>query len=44
MRTLVGAVLGVCVSVMFAVPEDDQGDVVVLLDRAMAQLEAGLPM
>ena len=44
MRTLVGAVLGVCVSVMFAAEEDAQADVVVLVDRAMAQLEAGLPM
>ena len=43
-RILVGAVLGAGIAVMFAAMQDPQADIVVLLDEAMAQLEAGLPM
>jgi AcrR family transcriptional regulator len=43
-RTLVGAVVGVCLSAALSVLEDPAADVVVLLDQAMAQLEAGLPV
>jgi AcrR family transcriptional regulator len=42
-RSLVGAVLGVCFAAAFAAVEDPEADVVLLLDQAMAHLEAGLP-
>jgi AcrR family transcriptional regulator len=41
-RTLVGAVIGVGLAVMFRVADDAKADVVVLLDEALGQLEAGL--
>jgi AcrR family transcriptional regulator len=43
-RTLVGAVVGVCMSAVLLVLDDPAADVVLLLDQAMAQLEAGLPV
>ncbi|MGH7881973.1 MAG: TetR family transcriptional regulator [Candidatus Dormibacteraceae bacterium] len=43
-RTLVGAVLGACMSAMLAVPQDPAADVVALIDAAMAQLETGLSL
>ncbi len=39
--TLVGAVLGVGVAVMFAAMKNPQADIIILLDAALAQLEAG---
>jgi AcrR family transcriptional regulator len=43
-RTLLGAVAGACLAVLPAMAEDPDADVVLLLDRALAQLEAGLPL
>jgi MftR C-terminal domain len=43
-RTLLGAVAGVCLAALPAVAQDPDADVVLLLDRALAQLEAGLPL
>ena len=43
-RTLVGAVVGVALSALFAAMEDPDADFVALLDEEMARLEAGLPM
>jgi len=43
-RTLVGAVLGVCLAAMFAAAEDPRADVVALVDEAMGRLEAGLKL
>jgi len=43
-RTLVGAVLGACLAALFAAVDDPDADGVVLIDEAMAQLEAGLPV
>ena len=43
-RTLVGAVLGVCLSAMFAAADDPEADAVRLIDEAMARLEDGLPL
>jgi hypothetical protein len=43
-RSLVGAVMGVCVSALMAAADDPDADVVILLDEAMALLEAGLPV
>jgi AcrR family transcriptional regulator len=43
-RTLVGAMMGVCVSALMAAADDSEADLVVLLDEAMALLEAGLPV
>jgi AcrR family transcriptional regulator len=43
-RTLLGAVAGVCLAALPALAEDPDADVVLLLDRALAQLEAGLPL
>ncbi len=43
-RTLVGAMMGVCVSALMAAADDPGADLVVLLDEAMALLEAGLPV
>ena len=41
-RILVGAVLGVGMAVMFAVAEDPEADIALLLDKALAQLEVGV--
>ena len=41
-RALAGAVLGVGLAVMFAWAEDPDGDIVALIDDAMARLESGL--
>ena len=41
-RTLAGAVLGVGLAVMFAWAEDPDGDIVALIDDAMARLDSGL--
>jgi AcrR family transcriptional regulator len=43
-RTLVGAVVGVCVSALFPAAGDPGADIVSLVDEAMARLEAGLPL
>jgi AcrR family transcriptional regulator len=43
-RAAAGAVLGVALSVMFAWAEDPDADIIALVDDAMAQLEAGLPL
>jgi AcrR family transcriptional regulator len=43
-RTLVGAVIGVALAVMFTAAEDPTADLFALLDQAMAHLEAGLPL
>jgi AcrR family transcriptional regulator len=41
-RTLLGAVAGVCLAALPRVAEDPEADVVLLLDLALAHLEAGL--
>ena len=43
-RTLVGAAMGAGMAAMLAAADDPEADVVELLDRAMAHLEAGLPL
>jgi AcrR family transcriptional regulator len=43
-RTLAGAVVGVSMAALFAGAEDPAADLISLLDRAMAQLEAGLTL
>jgi AcrR family transcriptional regulator len=43
-RALVGAVIGVGLSAMFAAADDPDADIVSLLDTMMAQLEAGFPL
>ena len=43
-RALAGAVMGVGLSVMFAVAEDPDADIVFLIDEGLAQVEAGFPM
>jgi AcrR family transcriptional regulator len=43
-RALVGAVIGVGLAAMFAAADDSETDVISLIDDAMAQLEAGLPL
>ena len=43
-RALAGAVVGVSMAALFAAAEDPEADLIALLDRAMAQLEAGLPI
>lgn len=43
-RALAGAVLGLALSVMFTWAEDPDADIAVLVDEAMAQLEAGFPV
>jgi len=43
-RTLVGAVIGVGLAAMLAAAEDPRSDAIALLDEAMGQLEAGLPL
>lgn len=43
-RACAGAVLGVGLSAMFAATEDPNADIVSLIDEAMSQLEAGLPL
>jgi hypothetical protein len=43
-RALVGAVIGVGLSAMFAAADDPSSDLVALLDEAMAHLEAGLAL
>lgn len=43
-RTLVGAVIGVGLTIMFTVTDDPDADIGTLVDEAMAQLEAGLPL
>jgi hypothetical protein len=41
-RTLAGAVIGAAMAAMFAVIDDPQADLSVLLDEAMSHLEGGL--
>jgi AcrR family transcriptional regulator len=41
-RTLLGAVAGVCLAALPTLEKDPDADVVVLLDRALAHLDAGL--
>jgi AcrR family transcriptional regulator len=41
-RALLGAVAGVCLALLPTVAEDPRADVVLLLDQALAHLEAGL--
>jgi AcrR family transcriptional regulator len=43
-RNLAGALLGVLMSAMVAIAENPKADMVQLVDRAMAHLEAGLPL
>ena len=43
-RVVVGAVLGVGLAAMLAAAEAPDADMVALIDRAMGQLEAGLPV
>lgn len=43
-RTVVGAVMGVCLSAMLEAIEDPRLDVVSVLDEALERLEAGLPL
>jgi AcrR family transcriptional regulator len=43
-RALVGAVIGVGLSAMFAAADDTSADLVVMIDDAMAHLEAGLAL
>jgi AcrR family transcriptional regulator len=43
-RTLVGAAMGAFLAVAPTVVEDPQVDIVLLIDKVMAQLEAGLPL
>jgi len=43
-RAIVGAILGVGLSAMFAAVEDPDADIVALIDEGMAYLEAGLPL
>jgi AcrR family transcriptional regulator len=43
-RAFAGAVVGVAFAAMFAAAEDPSADYLELLDRAMGQLEAGLPL
>jgi hypothetical protein len=43
-RALVGAVIGVGLSAMFAAADDPSADLVVMIDEAMAHLEAGLAL
>jgi hypothetical protein len=39
---LLGAVAGACLAVLPRLAEDREADVILLLDRALAHLEAGL--
>ncbi len=43
-RTFLGAVMGVCLSALFAAAGDPAADIVGPLDDALARLEAGLPL
>jgi len=43
-RSFAGAVIGVSLAAMLAAAEDPTADIFALLDAAMAQLEAGLPL
>jgi len=43
-RAFAGAVVGVAFAAMFAAADDPSADYLELLDRAMGQLEAGLPL
>jgi AcrR family transcriptional regulator len=43
-RTLAGAVLGVFVAAILAVPDDPQRDLMQLVDAGLTHLEAGLPL
>jgi AcrR family transcriptional regulator len=43
-RTFAGALLGVVLSVMLTAMEDPDADFLALMDAAMAQLDAGLPL
>ncbi len=43
-RSLVGAVLGLGIAVMLETAEHPDADVILLLDEALAKLEAGFPM
>jgi hypothetical protein len=41
MRTFAGVVIGASLAVMFAMKDDPEADISVLLDEAMGHLEAG---
>jgi AcrR family transcriptional regulator len=41
-RTVAGAVIGVCMAALFALADDPEADIAALLDEALAHLEAGL--
>jgi AcrR family transcriptional regulator len=43
-RAVVGAVIGVWMAAVFAAVDDPSADILTLMDEAMAQLEAGLPL
>jgi AcrR family transcriptional regulator len=43
-QVMVGAVIGAGVAVMVAAAQDPQADIVAMIEAAMAQLEAGLPL
>ena len=43
-RTLVGAVMGVCTAALFASADDPGADIACLLDEALGRLENGLPL
>ena len=43
-RILVGAVVGACLAAVLAAVDDPGADIASLIDRALAQLEAGLPV
>lgn len=43
-RTFAGALIGVVISVMLSAMEDPEADFLALMDAAMAQLDAGLPL
>jgi AcrR family transcriptional regulator len=43
-RSLAGAVIGVCLAAMLTAAEDPTGNLMQLVDAALAHLEAGLPL
>jgi AcrR family transcriptional regulator len=43
-RAVVGAVIGVWMAAVYAAVDDPAADILTLMDEAMAQLEAGLPL
>jgi len=43
-RALAGAIMGVSIATMFAFAQDPDADILVMLDEALAYLDAGLPL